>query len=170
MIESYNLIIAACFSDSDESDEAPCVLVIDLCTTKILQEIKYKPLEYPSAISWHSFGAFGDDPAKLKVYIGTSVMPSKESGENESYSPQKGALYAYNFDVELRCEQEVPLNGAVYDIQDFVMASQSYLVLGINAIVRIYLIKRDENMLDKVSEVDSQIITYKIKVVHERPR
>ena len=62
------------------------------------------------------------------------------------------------------------MNGAVYDIQDFVMASQSYLVLGINAIVRIYLIKRDENMLDKVSEVDSQIITYKIKVVHERPR
>jgi len=102
--------------------------------------------------------------------VGTSMMPNRENGETESYSPQKGTLYAYEFDVELRCKQEIALNGAVYDIQDFMLASQSYLVLGINAIVRIYLIKRDNCELEKISEVDSQIITYKIKVVRERPR
>lgn len=43
-------------------------------------------------------------------------MADKEAGEVESYSPQKGTLYAYDFEVELKCEQEQELNGAVYDI------------------------------------------------------
>ena len=36
VIESYNLIVAACFSESDESNERPSLLVIDLQTTKVL--------------------------------------------------------------------------------------------------------------------------------------
>lgn len=92
-------------------------------------------------------------------------MADKENGETESYSPQKGTLYSYDFDVELRCEQELTLNGAVYDIQDFMLAGKSYIVIGINAIVRIYMIEKDTNTLAKISEVDSQIITYKLKVI-----
>jgi hypothetical protein len=60
------------------------------------------------------------------------------------------------------------LNGAVYDIQDFMLGGKSYLVMGINAIVRIYMIDRETNMVEKISEVDSQIITYKLKVVKQR--
>lgn len=97
-------------------------------------------------------------------------MPNKEDGETESYSPQKGTLYAYDFDVELRCEQEAAVNGAVYDIRDFMLGGKSYLVLGINAIVRIYMIEYDSNVLEKIGEVDSQIITYKIRVLHERSK
>jgi len=60
------------------------------------------------------------------------------------------------------------LNGAVYDIQDFMLGGKSYLVVGINAIVRIYMIDRETNMVEKIGEVDSQIITYKLKVVKQR--
>ena len=60
------------------------------------------------------------------------------------------------------------LNGAVYDIKDFMMAGQSYLVLGINAVVRIYMIQKESNDVEKIAEVDSQIITYKLKVVKEK--
>ena len=67
--------------------------------------------------------------------------------------------------MELRCEQELTLNGAVYDIQDFVLAGKSYLVVGINAIVRIYSIERGSNNFEKITESDSQIITYKLKVI-----
>ena len=87
VVESYNLVIVACFSEKDESGESPCVLVIDTVTTKTLQQISYKPLEYPSAISWHTFDGVGEATPKLKVYIGTSLMPNKEDGETESYSP-----------------------------------------------------------------------------------
>jgi len=57
--------------------------------------------------------------------------------------------------VELRCEQEIVLNGAVYDIQDFMLAGKSYIVVGINAIVRIYMIEKDTDTLEKISEADS---------------
>ena len=165
VVEAFNLVIAACFSESDETNEQPCVLVCDMQTTKVFQKITFKPREYPSAVSWHTFDGVGESTAKLKVYIGTSLMADKANGEIESYSPQKGTLYAYDFDVELRCEQEIGLNGAVYDIQDFMLAGKSYLVLGINAIVRIYLVDRDSNMIETIAEADSQIITYKLKVV-----
>lgn len=116
-------------------------------------------------MAWHTFDGVGEATPKLKVYVGTSLMADKENGETESYSPQKGTLYSYDFDVELRCEQELTLNGAVYDIQDFMLAGKSYIVIGINAIVRIYMIEKDTNTLAKISEVDSQIITYKLKVI-----
>ena len=45
---------------------------------------------------------------------------------------------------------------------------KSYLVVGINAIVRIYLIDRETNTVEKISEVESQIITYKLKVVKQK--
>lgn len=96
-------------------------------------------------------------------------MANKEEGEVESYSPQKGTLYSYDFDVELRNEQEIILNGAVYDIQDFILAGKSYIVVGINAIVRIYMIEKDTDTLEQISEADSQIISYKIKVVKQKP-
>ena len=97
-------------------------------------------------------------------------MADTANGETESYSPQKGTLYAYDFNVELICEHEATLNGAVYDIQDFMLAARSYIVLGINAIVRVYSIDRDTNEIEKIAEADSQIITYKLKVVWERPQ
>ena len=50
------------------------------------------------------------------------------------------------------------------------LGGKSYIVLGINAIVRIYMIDRETNAITKIAEVDSQIITYKIRVVHERAR
>lgn len=56
VIEDFNLVVVACFSENDESEESPCVLVLDTVTTKILQKISFKPLEYPSAIAWHNFG------------------------------------------------------------------------------------------------------------------
>ena len=169
VVEAFNLVVAACFSESNESDEQPCLLVIDIQTTKILQRISYAAREYPSAVACHTFSGIGEDNGlKLKVYVGTSRMPDLETGEIQSYSPQKGTLYAYDFDVELRCEQELPLNGAVYDIQDFVFVGKSYLVVGINAVVRIYLVDKDTNTLEKISEADSQIITYKLKVVKSR--
>ena len=49
------------------------------------------------------------------------------------------------------------------------LAGKSYLVLGINAIVRIVLIDRETNMIETIAEADSQIITYKLKVVKTRP-
>jgi hypothetical protein len=49
------------------------------------------------------------------------------------------------------------------------MAGKSYIVVGINAIVRIYMIERDTNTIEKISEADSQIICYKIKIVKEKP-
>jgi len=48
------------------------------------------------------------------------------------------------------------------------LAGKSYLVVGINAIVRIYLVERDNEVLERIAEVDSQIITYKLKVVSEK--
>ena len=96
------------------------------------------------------------------------MMADTSNGETESYSPQKGSLRSYDFDVELRCEQELTLNGAVYDIQDFVLAGKSYLVVGINAIVRIYSIERGSNNFEKITESDSQIITYKLKVIKQK--
>ena len=45
------------------------------------------------------------------------------------------------------------------------LGGKSYIVVGINAIVRIYLIDRDTNMVETIAEADSQIITYKLKVV-----
>ena len=60
------------------------------------------------------------------------------------------------------------LNGAVYDIQDFIIAGKSYIVVGINAIIRVYMIEKENNTLSKISEADSQIITYKIRVLKER--
>ena len=81
-------------------------MAIDTGTRKILQKIEFKPREYPSALSWHTFDGVGEAEPKLKVYLGTSLMADKEAGEVESYSPQKGTLYAYDFDVELKCEQE----------------------------------------------------------------
>lgn len=96
-------------------------------------------------------------------------MADQAAGEVESYSPQKGTLYAYDFDVELRCEQEIGVNGAVYDIQDFMLGGKSYIVLAINAIVRIYMIARETNSVEQIAQADSQIITYKLKVVKARP-
>ena len=49
------------------------------------------------------------------------------------------------------------------------LAGKSYLVLGINAIVRIYMIDRETNMMETIAETDSQIITYKLKVVKSKP-
>jgi hypothetical protein len=48
------------------------------------------------------------------------------------------------------------------------LGDKSYLVVGINAIVRIYLIDRETNTVEKISEVESQIITYKLKVVKQK--
>ena len=145
------------------------MLVIDTQTKKVLQRITYAPREYPSAIAWHTFDGVGEASPKLKVYVGTSCMADTANGETVSYSPQKGTLYAYDFNVELICEHEATLNGAVYDIKDFMLAARSYIVLGINAIVRVYSIDRDTNNVEKIAEADSQIITYKLKVVWERP-
>ena len=49
------------------------------------------------------------------------------------------------------------------------LAARSYIVLGINAIVRVYSIDRDTNEIERIAEADSQIITYKLKVEWERP-
>ena len=49
------------------------------------------------------------------------------------------------------------------------LGDKSYLVVGINAVVRIYMIDRETNTVEKISEVESQIITYKLKVVKEKP-
>lgn len=49
------------------------------------------------------------------------------------------------------------------------LAGKSYLVLGINAIVRIYSIEKDNNQIEKITEADSQIITYKLKVIKPKP-
>jgi len=87
VIESYNLVLAACFSEDDSSEEKPCVLAIDIVTAKILQKIEFKAREYPSALSWHTFDGVGESSPKLKVYVGTSLMANKEEGEVESYSP-----------------------------------------------------------------------------------
>lgn len=95
-------------------------------------------------------------------------MADTASGETQSYSPQKGTLYCYDFNVELRCEVKLPLNGAVYDITDFMLGGRSYLVVGINALVRIYMIERESDTVEKIAEVESQIITYKLKVVKPR--
>ncbi len=81
------MVLAACFSENDDSDEKPCVLAIDTGTRKILQKISFKPREYPSALSWHTFDGVGEAEPKLKVYIGASLMADKEAGEVESYSP-----------------------------------------------------------------------------------
>jgi len=87
VVESYNLVLAACFSESDESEEVPCLLLIDIQTTKILQKITYAPREYPSAVSWHTFDGIGEATPKLKVYVGSSLMADTQNGETESYSP-----------------------------------------------------------------------------------
>lgn len=155
VVESYNLVIAVCFSESDESEEVPCVLVTDMQTKKILQKITYADKEYPSAVAWHTFDGVGESSPKLKVYVGTSRMADTAAGETESYSPQKGTLYCYDFDVELRCEVELPLNGAVYDITDFMLGGKSYIVVGINALVRIYSVERDSDSVEKIAEVES---------------
>ena len=62
VIESFNLIVAACFGDSDsiDSSEKPCLLVIDLQTTKVLQKIHFAEREYPSAVTWHTFDGMGE--------------------------------------------------------------------------------------------------------------
>jgi len=104
VIESYYLVLAACFSEREDCGERPCLLVLDLVTGKILQRVTFKEREYPSAIAWHVFESAKESPPQLKVYVGASLMANTQEGETESYSPQKGTLYSFIFDVELRHE------------------------------------------------------------------
>ena len=50
----------------------------------------------------------------------------------------------------------------------FNLGSDQYLAVGINALLRVYSILRDKEEMEKLAEVDSQIITYKLKVVKEK--
>lgn len=63
------------------------MILADTITEKVLQKAHFKPLEYPSALGWHTFDGIGEATPLLKVYVGLSKMPNKTEGETESYSP-----------------------------------------------------------------------------------
>lgn len=88
--------------------------------------------------------------------MGTSVLnPSSEANEDEEdetsantlshHSPQKGNIYAYKLDVELKQVSVHQENGAIYDLVTFMEdateqgeESRLYLAAGINAMVKVY--------------------------------
>ena len=65
-----------------------------------------------------------------------------------------------------------PQNGAIYDIVTFKDDEKLYLAAGVNAMVKVYHVGQETGGefnspylgLNIVSEVDSQIIVYKLKV------
>ena len=52
-------------------------------------------------------------------------------------------------------ECALQVNGAIYDMQVFSIAEKEYLVLGVNALIKVFWIESDVPDFSKISEVDS---------------